>query len=532
MTKRRRRQYHSHVPRAPRLPVDTAITVYPDPVPSAPVPSDRVVAEIIGRVTDFFSYNSLNYTTTYDKHRADYEFWDRLRSGQAVGYELGGIYCQPVYDIKASYVIGDLPTYLISDSDVPDSRREYTNREIAKQLHRYHGDLMKMESDKYALGDQFIVVNPNGDFAFPTPDMVDMEFDPFESGRVSKATVRISGNGRSEVWTYTPETITVKQTGRRGETRVFENLIGEVPVVPFAHNRRSNEIYGRPDLEACLPYLMEHHDLLEKTFDGVKLMGNPIPTFTGVDDLTNTIAANDTNTAQTYYDDDGVPTTRQLLAFDRNGAVLAGKGGDFKFVHPSIGFTEDSVRIIDKIFDIILKHARVPEVVWGGARTGDRAAAEVQMPPFVRYIGALRTELDGTEVRGMKALLRIWLKTKRLTDRKIAVASLRSQWKSVALENEQIKFQKTIYADGKAMIRGATALDLLELVPDPADEFARAQEEREDEMDDYGTMLNTAARQQMDERKNVPSPAVPPTRDAAQQNPAGGARIGDDADED
>lgn len=492
----------------------------------------RVIAEIIGRRDGFEFIRPVLYTSTYDRKRADYEFWDKLRSGAADGYELGGIYCQPVYDIKSSYVIGDAPEYLIDDPDVSDSMREHTNREIMAMVNRYHARFIQMVSDLYALGDQFVVVNPNGELAFPTPEsIVDIKFDPYDSMRVVYAEMRISTTlGKIETWKYTPETITVVHGPGTPDT-VFDNLVGEVPVIPWAHNRRSNELFGRPDMEAALPWLMEHHDVLDKTLDGVKLMGNPIPTFTGVDDLGKTTDANKTSYDQTYYDDDSVAVTRELLAFDRQGAILAGKGGDFKFVHPAIGFTEDSIRIIDKIFDVLLKHVRVPEVVWGGARTGDRAAAEVQMPPFVRYIGSLRTSLDGSDTHGFKALLRIWLKTMRLTDRKIAVARLRSQWKSVALEDSQIDLQKVIYSKGENLIRRETALRALgiQAVSDPVEEVRAAKEEAEEYRDDYETMLNAAARQQMDERKNVPEPEAPITRDTAQQNPAGGKRVGEAA---
>src|SRR3989304_1847013 len=155
-----------------------------------------VVKEIIGRaplVTTFWGRRFPLTTPSVDKTRPDYEFWDKLRRGKAKGYEFGGLFCGPLAQTVAMSVLGaginvslaeEKLTARSAESDVSqgksvtDDRAEYTNKLLSKMFSRMHSVLLNMLIDLYALGDQWVAVNPDSSISVISPELVDPEYDP------------------------------------------------------------------------------------------------------------------------------------------------------------------------------------------------------------------------------------------------------------------------------------------------------------------------------------------------------------------
>lgn len=462
-------------------------------------PQQRV-SEIVGRVT--YNVYTLWRTSvsgkTIDETRTDYAFWDKLRRGKLDGYRLGGLFCTPATQIVAGHVWGAGPTLALTDGGVDENdARTYTDTLLARWLSNELGRLVRVLEDLYALGDQFLIVNPDGSLAVANPETVSITRDPLNwtrpvaytiVTRTDDATVtdeyRLDGRTVTIEWHKAQPTLGV--VAGQKQTLKFANLIGRLPVVHWACDRGANEVAGRPIYEAMLRLFSRYDDLLEKALDGAELMGNPIPTFEGLENIQETIDVNATNEDEIYTDLEGNSETRKVIRFDRQAAIFAGKGGRFDFKSPTVGFTEDIRAMLKSLFLLLLDHARIPEYLWGGAISSSKASAETQAPPFAQYIEMRRMQLEGsgaddllgTDAQGgLLELADVWLRTRALVDQRVVVAPVRAEWPPVMSEDERLVLDKVQYARGVGLLTGETALEKLDLVDDPASELAKAEAE-------------------------------------------------------
>lgn len=504
---------------------------------------DLPVAELIGRdaATAQFWGQFTTAVTSVDRFRVDYRFWDELRSGKAAGFELSGLFCRPITQTLAAYIMGKPPTYtLVEPAEDEDSPAAYTNGLIEKFVRRYHAPLLTMVEDMHALGDQFVIVNPDGSLALPSPETVQVEYERWNPRRMEKVIVTTRDRGVQIVETYTAgERTVVMREGTVTRTERYDNLIGRLPVVHFPNNRRANELYGRPEYEAMLALLSAYDDLLTKAIQGAQVMGNPIPVMEGMEDLAATIAANAASD-ETFVDAEGVTQSLGRVNFATNGMMFVGKGGKFEFKAPPRGFTEDMRAMLRALFELVIDHVRIPELVYGAALGGNRASAETQIGPFVRFIDAKRAQIDGRAADrdlgeeadgGMYALVDLWLRTRRLTDPRVVVDATRSQWPTIDLADENVKLQKIIYAHGTGTLDREETLGLLNLVPNPVESVARAQEEKEADLaaqEDWMTQLNRAARQDMSVNTGAMlKKSAPPDPDGGRNVPFDGGTVGE-----
>lgn len=470
-----------------------------------------IIREMIGRdgSASFWDAGSFR-ASAVDRTRTDYAFWDKLRNCAAEGYELSGLLCRPITQVLSSYIVGKAPTYtLVEASDGEDSPVAHTNDLLERFMKRNLAAIIVLVEDLHALGDQFVIVNPDGSLSMPPPDTVKVEYERWNPRRMERVTITTKDRGVVIVEEYTADMRRVTmRSGGQERVEVWDNLIGRLPVVHFANNRRSNELFGRPEYEAMLSLLSNYDDLLVKAIQGARVMGNPIPVMEGMEDIQATINAN-AAAAEDYTDSDGVAQTRERVNFDTNGIMFVGKGGRFELKGPARGFTEDMRAMLRSLFELVIDHVRIPELVYGTALGGNRASADTQIGPFVRFLDAKRAMLDGKGADkslrvdaegGMYELVDVWLRTKRLTDSRVVVDAVRSAWPVINLQDENVKLQKVIYAHGTGTIDREETLGLLDLVPNPGQSVARAQEEKEDDLaaqEDYMTQLNRAAKQDM-----------------------------------
>ena len=323
-----------------------------------------------------------------DATRGNYEFWDKLRRGAAEGYELGGLFCRPITEIVASYTLGGgLQAHLNADppaqaesEDVPpepDEAVEYTNGLLNDFLTHYHHFLLAREIDKLALGDQFVIVNPDGSLSAASPETVEVQYDRLDYRRPVSYIIRtrtdtaeitdeyrLDGRTQRVKW-LSDQPDLGRKAGDEDVLGEWANLIGRLPVIHLPNDRSLNEQYGRPIYEALLHLFSRYDDLLTKALDGAELMGNPIPVFEGLENIDETIRANQTQEDQTYNDLDGNEEDRELIRFDTRGVIFLGKGGAFKFAAPPVGFTQDIRDMLKLLFLLVMDFSRIPEYLWG-----------------------------------------------------------------------------------------------------------------------------------------------------------------------
>lgn len=459
------------------------------------------VKEIIGRVATAAPLWRHGRMLDIDKTQPHYEFWDELRRGKAEGFKFGGLFAMPLTQIIASFVFGSGVTAALADSiEASEDQIEHTNELLARFLARNHRMLLGLATDVYGLGDQYVAVNADGSTSLISPELVEIETDEqdYRTYKSIKVTTRLDKYTIEDVFTLTGRTVTVYQgyTGRGAKavtTQTFNSLTGMLPIVHFPNDRGTNELYGRPVYEALYRLFSRYDDLIEKAIDGAEIMGNPIPVFEGMENVKETIAANSTQSDETYTDLEGNTETRQVLRWDRLSTVFVGKGGAFNFKAPPGGFTDDIRNMLKSLFLLMLDYTRVPEVVWGGAINSSKASADAQMPPFFQYIEGRRLALEGDgadELLGFEAknglyqLLDLWLRTKALTDPQVVVGPVVLKWPELDTENWETLLKWVTYLRGIGLLDDETTLQQFGQLDDPAAVLEKAKEEAEERKED------------------------------------------------
>lgn len=500
-----------------------------NPFARAAASAVQPVRELIGRISYQYPSSVRGGSLSVDKTQPDYVFWDKFRRGKARGNEISGLFGQRIVSTIASFELGSgmSVTLDINDEEVEDSAearnvdaeaggeespRVYTDRLLDRFVKRSLAQLIRIEEDKLALGDQFVIVNADGSLTVASPETVDLEYSDEDFRTLTKVTVTtvLEKVGVKDEYTATTRTVTIKRFGRdTPQVTVYPNLIGRIPVVHWACNKGANEAYGHPLYEALYRVFSRYDDLIEKALDGVELLGNPIPVFTGIDDVQKFLQANGVLDDQEFLDPlTNMPATRKVLALDRLPAVILGIGGDMKMVAPDKGFTTDIEKMLQTLFLLMCFHVSVPEFVFGGGMNASRASLEVQFPPFAKFIETMRLFMlgDGADdfldvqaKGGLYEVIDLWLRVRQLTDPDVIVAPVKVQFPEITPEDAAVQLQKIIYAKGVNLIQKKTTLEKLRLVSDPDEEVRLAEDEAaEAAEEDYQTMLNQVARQDLD----------------------------------
>lgn len=488
------------------------------PRPQAPA-SPQPVSELIGRYVagdaQMTLFRSRSWVKTVDETIPDYEFYDRLRRGKAKGYTLGGLFAKRIERIIASWVLGGGVAVELYESKrvvLPEDSRDYTNGLMTEFIQslldagqdnsndeepltddddRTSSQMMSAYKGALGLGDQYIIVNADGSLSMPSPDTVTVKRDLLNYRRVVSVTLetRLDGYVITDEYRADGRTVIVRRGEQVLSTQQYENLLGVIPVVHIAHDRSGNETYGHPIHEELRPLYDQYDDLIYKQLDGAKLLGNPLLTFAGMEDISSVINANDTATDDQYYDKDGNLQNRKQLNIDSNAVLLIGKGGTASFTSPPVGFTEDTKTGLKSLFLLLLDHTGIPEFVWGGELSSARATSDTQMSQFVKDIEGWQLDAGGWIVR----LCKLWLMTKALTDPKIYVGRLALEWPPLVQEDKEVRLKQVEFGRNDGLLTGETALGLLDLVDDPAAEAEKAGKEAEERQKQMMSMNETAA---------------------------------------
>ena len=376
----------------------------------------------------------------------------------------------------------------------PPNEVDFTNAELATMMASNQALFQTTLMDTYALGDQYIIVNPDCTFSIASPETVTVEYDPGDYRHPVRYTLRSKLDKAiiTDVYTAKDRTLTIQYFDKRPVFQeTYENLIGRLPIVHWPNDRSSNEIYGRPIYDALLPLFRRYDDLLVKTLDGVELLGNPMPVFENLENPQETRAAN--SDTETYTDELGNTQTRYVLRWDRNIGLFLGKGGHFQFGAPPQDFTKDTLGVLRELFVLMLNHSRIPEFMWGGALGASKASAETQLPPFIQYIKYRRLQFEGQGANpglgvpasgGILELIDVWLRMYKLINPNIVVGPVRIDWPEIDIQDNTLKFQWAQFLAMAGYIDGEEALKMSSYFDDPEAVFLKAKGQVRD-MPDY-----------------------------------------------
>jgi CBS domain-containing protein len=447
---------------------------------SAQTPDKPLVSEIIGRTTTPFSRIPNTWRKTVDQTRPEYDFWSSVARGKESGYELGALFAKRIVEIDAEWMLGDGFGIDSENPDVDELVAEFIDDEL--------NTLMTWRKDSSKLGDSYLIVNPDASLTLVSPDTADILTDPLDYTTVigyrfttvlDMVTVidEYRLDGRSVTFQrLAPGTgAQLFGTTKIGETvtLTFENLIGMIPVVHLPNDRDSNEIYGHPMVEALLTLFGRYDDVIQKTADGVEIMGRPIPVAEGLEDPEEAMRINSTRT-EPVTDKDGEEHEVPVVDFEDLTMLWLGQGGSFRFASPN-PFSEDSLNVLKMYFYLMSEHTGIPVWAWGvevaGGIGGDSVMA--QMPAFIRYLKGRRTQTH----KAVKQLVSIWLATKRLTEPVAPVEKFKLLWPELEKQNGELELKKIQQASLDGLLTKETELRLLDLVDDPAAEVDAAAQE-------------------------------------------------------
>lgn len=427
-----------------------------------PVHEPAVVAEIVGRtVSPYARLTRLASTTSVDWTRPDYAFWSRVRRGKEPGYELGGLFAKRIAEIDAEWTLGRGFTLLTDNPDL--------DAEFARWVRDNLNTLMTWRKDASALGDAYLIVNGDGSLSAASAEQVEVLTDPLDYKNVLgyRITSVLDAATITDEFRVDGRTITIEAQGQKQEWQ-YSNPLGLLPVVHLPNDREANEIYGHAIYEALLRLFARYDDVLQKSLDGVEVMGRPIPVAEGLEDVTTAQAQNSSRT-ETVYNEDGTTASVPVVDFEDMTMLWLGKGASFKFAGPG-SFSADSVAMLQILFYLMLEHIGIPEWAWGGAISSSKASVDAQMPAFVRYLEGRRTQVQEAILK----LAQAWLAVKRLTTA-LAAVDVSIEWPALEGKDQAQHTAKVKLATDNGWITDETGLRLLELVDDPAAEVEAAK---------------------------------------------------------
>jgi hypothetical protein len=446
-------------------------------------------SEMIGREVSVVPLWKLRVAKSVDATQTDYQFWDRLRRGKAEGFSFGGLFRKRLTSTLASYIWRGGVAATLSEDAKGDARNiRYTNKELERFLKDYRKLLLQVTDDSMSLGDQFVAVNPDASLSVISPQLVEKEWNPVDYRDTIKVTVttRMEKYEIKEEYDASWRTVTVRSLAGRGPdtfSESFDNLIGRIPVVHFPNDRGGNEIYGHPIDEALFEVYSHYDTLMLKGLDGGELMGNPLPVVEGAENPDQILSANaPIDGDEDYTDVDGNEAERAIFNFDTRTLMVLGKGAGFKFASPPVGFTADIISLLGTLFLLMLEHVGLPEAVWGAAIQGSRASADTQMPPFWQFIEARRLAFEGDgngehPQDGLRELIDVWLRTRKLTDPRIVVGPVDIDWPYLDRVDWEVALHWTQFLASNGMMDAVSALRQSGLVKNPTFTYEKAQQE-------------------------------------------------------
>lgn len=450
----------------------------------------RRIAELIGLPRPVRTSLSIERTAsalapTRDAGAGDYAFFDKLRHGKAQGYEISGLLVKPLVSKLASWTLGQRPTFR-----VPDNER--ATEALNEWWAAHHSAVALAYRDAVALGDNYLVVNADLSITPIPPHVIaplvaDDDYSRVTGWRIREVYPHPTESQRSmtitDEYAATRRTRTVEVGSVVMRREQYPVLIGRVPVVHFANEAGSDEMFGHAEAEALLMLLLRYQEAITAALDGNKRQGRPTPVVEALGSPQDVKAFWELyGTRETVTLADGTTEQRVNLVWDADKFMTLGGGAKFSYASPA-PFTGDTVNLLQLLFYLYVQHSELPEWALGNAIASSRASAETQVEPLVKYIEMRRASVEPT----IHTINEIVLAFMGLSDVAVTAAEPPEiKWPPLTNEDGSLKLETLRWLRGEGLLDDLTALTEAPVeLEDIPGILARAEAERAEREADF-----------------------------------------------
>lgn len=483
------------------------------------------ISELIGasrRIIQTWTNSIWSHRPSFDWNRVDYAFYDRLRRGQAEGLEKSGLLLKPVVNKMVAWMMGRAPEFVIEGDDA-------LQQDINDWWGRVHNQIQFAVIEASHLADGFIVFNGDGTLTTLPPDIVfpivadedevesedELDYGNIIGWRVMTTQAHPNHARQMQIVDsfYADRRVrSVKVDGKPiGELQVFRNPLGIIPIIHIPMNRGINDRFGRPFAEAMLPLLHDYGQILDAGLDGNVRQGRPpfmleFESVQAMDAFWSLYGA-----TETYTNTDGTTGTNQYLDVDLEGVVtLANAKGEFKSPGSS---SPDTVAYLEILYYLFLEHTEMPEFLMGSAIASSKASAEVQMPPFVRFVELLQSLNE----HWILDLVKLAIAYMRLAFfQRMDASNIKVVWQSLTDEDNRLTLDTLKWAYASGLIDDENAVRLMPVdIEDSEEMLKKLKVEREANRPDFtdGNQFDNAMQRDANQSQNGNTP--PPNNDNA-----------------
>lgn len=446
------------------------------------------VQRIFGRIREFFSIYSDTIVTsarTYTRRwrsafkqplndwgRSDYAFWRRAYLGRAKGLELSGLFIKPLVNKIAAWVLGQAPKWKCDD--------EISQEALADWWAEHHAEILQAYRFAKKQGDCFLVINSDLSITIVPPDDVDPivaddDFGNIVGWRVMQTLQHPDTLARMTVIDeyYPDRRIHIMQINGIESTRqTFPNLLGRLQIVHIANHVDDGQTFGHAEAEALLPLFHRYGEVIDAAIEGNVLQGRPTPVITFADLQAQQTFWSLYGSEETQTLPDG--TTKRVMVLDIDlSQVLTITNGEFDYKTPG-NFTDDTAKLLEILFYLILEHTELPEFVMGNAIASSKASADAQMPVFEKFIQGEQGEAKDW----LTSIAEIVLAYLSLLQPGVVAQTPKLQWAKLT-QDGRLTLDTVKWALESALLDRRTALMLSPAEVEDIDEvLEKAEEER------------------------------------------------------
>jgi len=167
----------------------------------------------------------------------------------------------------------------------------------------------------------------------------------------------------------------------------FENTWGFIPIIHFANDRDSSDLFGKSELEPAEPFMKAYHDIMKHAIEGNKMHSTPrlklklkdVAAFLrnnfGVEDMAAFIRSGKT------------------VELDGHELLIFQEGEDASFIEATSP-TGDAKALLELLFYCIVSASETPEFIFGSHTPSSEASVKEQMPVFVQKINRKREQFE------------------------------------------------------------------------------------------------------------------------------------------
>ena len=437
--------------------------------------SESLIDEILSRNAPPYVKHALENQPqigdTLDYTRPNYAWWSYFRRGLQRGYELSSGLALPILRIMSAWTLGERPTI--------DSGTEEIDRLFNEFLNKNYDRITTWFMDAVGLGDSYLIVNPDLSLSPAPPDEVYIRMAQMSLSKVEAFIVQSRFEDITVIDEYQDFFRQVTIRSEAGEqSTLYENPLGIAPIVQLSWGRESTEVYGHPVYAPLYAHFQRYHDILNKSLDGIELMGNPLLVAEGMEDADEARQMNATGVVK-IEDKDGNIHDDYVIDVDSRDMWWLGKGGVMKFVTPG-SFAGDSRTMAKLLWLIIIEHCNIPEWAWGGAISSSKASVDAQAPAFIKTVTYWR---DFVEKPLLQLFYIYYLTLTNGVYDPDAIYDWQVEWPVVLEEDAEIQLKKVQHADVIKAVTREEQLRILDIVKDPERAIKEADKEAEEMQD-------------------------------------------------